>query len=87
MTERLIVTVNEGFKDEHPVVQAGLYSESIQEIDNFVRRVAAFNERFSTNVKVDVLPVEKGDAQCERPHAKFYIYFPSHEVQDKFWLE
>lgn len=82
------MTVNEGFKDEDvPVKQVGLYSENIQEIDNFVRRIAAFNERFSTNVKVDVLPMDKGDAQCERPHAKLYIYFPSYEVQEKFWLE
>jgi len=82
------MTVNEGFKDEdQPVKQVGLYSEDIPEIESFVKRVAAFNERFSTNVKVDVLPVDKGDAQCPNPHAKLYLYFPSRGVQDKFWLE
>lgn len=82
------MTVNEGIKDEqNHVLQAGLYSESIQEVENLAKRIAAFNDRHSTNIKLDVLATEKGDAQCERPHAKLYLAFPSHEVQEKFWLE
>jgi hypothetical protein len=74
-------------ENERPVLQAGLWSDDQTEIKNLVDRVARFNDKFNTNITVDILPTEKGDAQCERPHAKLYIKFPNHEVQDKFWLE
>lgn len=74
--------------DERPVLQAGLWSDNQAEIKELVDRIAAFNQRHpDANVTVDVLPTEKGDAQCERPHAKLYLKFPNHEVQDKFWTE
>lgn len=80
------MTVNSGFKrdDETPpeVYQVGLYSEDAEEIKTFVERVAKFNERFSTNIKVDVQVIDDGSSR-----ANLAIRFPSYEVQDKFWLE
>ena len=73
--------------NERAVRQVGLYSEDPNEIKAFVDRVVQFNNNRGTNIIVDLINMQKGDAQFERPHVKIDIRFPSPEVQDAFWLE
>lgn len=67
--------------NDERVIQVGLYSDSIQEIENFVKRVSRFNDRFATSVLLDIQPQQNSD------RADIRLTFPNHQVQEKFWLE
>lgn len=68
--------------NDEKVMQVGLYSNSIIEIENLVKRVSRFNDRFATDVVLDIQPRRDGTDTAD-----IRLTFPNHGVQDKFWTE
>lgn len=73
--------------EDKKVMQVGLFSTDAEEIKTLAKRVAQFNHRRSSSIVLDVEWHDKGDAQCEVPHAKIRLTFPNYQVQDAFWIE
>ncbi len=63
------------------VMQVGLTESDPEAVKEFAKRVAKFNQRRMSNVLLDVEPDDKNKTFNLR------LTFPSHEVQDAFWLE
>ena len=81
------MAINGNLPNDNEVMQVGLYETDANAVRTFVQRVAKFNQRYTSNVLVDVEPHEKGDAAVAGPHFKIRLTFPNHEVQDAFWME
>ena len=69
------------------VTQVGLFTADAQEAAAFAKRVYKFNQKYASNIIVDLEPHDKGDSQCDRPQVKIRLKFPNHQVQDAFWSE
>jgi hypothetical protein len=68
--------------------QIGLYSTDEKEVKELAERVASFNHRRRTEIVLDVIPRQKGDALHENgPYYNLNLTFPNREIQDAFWLE
>lgn len=67
--------------NEKEVMQVGLFETDNEKVKEFAKRVAKFNQRYLSNVLLDVEP----NNSLKRYDLR--LTFPSHEVQDAFWLE
>ncbi len=81
------MTVTNRLPNKDTVMQVGLYETDKNAVRAFADRIAKYNHKYMANITLDVEPHEKGDSAVAGPHFKLRIVFPSHEVQEAFWME